>query len=169
MERFALAIIGSGSGNLVVPAGEAGGRVALIEAGDFGGTCINRGCIPSKMLSYTADLALQAQQTPEFGLSVSVDRPNSPAIRDRVRAQIEEVSSSGRQGRDDSSDVTVFDGHARFAGPHELVINGRSRIEADQIVIATGGGRPTVPCEVTNSEVEFYTSDTIMWLDELPA
>jgi len=54
MQHFSLAIIGSGSGNAVVPEDPAQGPVAVIEAGAFGGTCINRGCIPSKMLVYTA-------------------------------------------------------------------------------------------------------------------
>ncbi len=64
--------------------------------------------------------------------------------------------------------MTLFEGHAQFAGPHELVVDDRVHIAADQIVIATGG-RPFVPAVVRSADVEFHTSDTIMWIEELPA
>ena len=69
MEKFALAVIGSGSGNVVVPDDVGvGGKVAIIESGAFGGTCVNRGCIPTKMFAYTADLAMQVRGASRFGL-----------------------------------------------------------------------------------------------------
>ena len=58
MQRFVLAVIGSGSGNVVISDDIGEAEVALIESGSFGGTCVNRGCIPSKMFAYTADLAM---------------------------------------------------------------------------------------------------------------
>ena len=61
MQHFSLAIIGSGSGNVLVPDDDAQGPVALIESGAFGGTCLNRGCIPSKILVHTADVAVQTR------------------------------------------------------------------------------------------------------------
>ncbi len=164
MERFERAVIGSGSGNVVV----AGDRVALVEGGAFGGTCINRGCIPSKMLVYTADLAHAVQRARQFGVHASLDGVDWPAIRDRVFARVDQTSSAGRQGREASDNVSVYSGWARFAGPHELVINDDTHILADQVVIATGG-RPAIPSVVERSNVDFETSDTIMRLDSLPS
>jgi mycothione reductase len=169
VEKFALAVIGSGSGNVVVP-DDVGvpGKVALIESGAFGGTCINRGCIPTKMFAYTADLAMQVRKASQFGLAATLERVDWPAIRDRIITRVDETSLAGRKERADSSDCTVFEGHARFAGPHELVINDDTCIEAEQIVIATGG-RPAIPAVVENAGIEFHTSDTILRLDALPA
>lgn len=168
MEHFDLAVIGSGSGNVVIPEYRDGRKAALIELGSFGGTCVNRGCIPSKMFVYTADVAMQVRRASQFGIGAAVDSVHWSAIRDRIMARVKETSDTGCKDRVESAHVTLFEGHARFAGPHELVINDDVRIEADQIVIAAGG-RPSVPEVVTNSGIDFHTSDTIMWLDALPA
>jgi mycothione reductase len=168
VQRFALAVIGSGSGTVVIPDDVSGGGVALIEAGAFGGTCLNRGCIPTKMFVYTADLAMQVRRASQFGLEATLEGVDWPAIRDRIISRVDETSLAGRKEEVESPDVTVFEGHARFADRHELVINDNTRIEAEQIVIATGG-RPSIPPVVTDSGVEFHTSDTVMRLDTLPA
>jgi mycothione reductase len=167
VQHFSLAIIGSGSGNAVVPEDPAQGPVAVIEAGAFGGTCINRGCIPSKMLVYTADVAAQVRHAPEFGIGAALTEVDWPAIRDRIFARVDQISADGRRARAESGQVTLFQGHARFAGPHELVIDG-DRITADRIVLATGA-RPVVPPAIAEAGVGFHTSDTIMRIDELPA
>jgi mycothione reductase len=168
MERFALAVIGSGSGTVVIPDGDQRVKTALIEMGAFGGTCVNRGCIPTKMFVHTADLAMEIRRASLFGLRAELDSVDWPAVRDRIMTRIAETSERGRKTQTESAQVTVFDGQARFVGSHELEIDGGVRIEADQVVIATGG-RPSVPDVVTESGVGFHTSDDIMHLDELPA
>jgi len=168
MEHFDLAIIGSGSGNVVLPEHNDGRKTALIESGRSGGTCVNRGCIPSKMFAYTADVAMLVRGASEFGIRSSVESIDWPAIRDGVAARVRETSDAGRKERIESAQTTLFEGHGRFIGPHEIVIDEDNRIEADQIVIATGG-RPSVPEVVSNSGVAYHTSDTVMWLDELPS
>jgi mycothione reductase len=167
VKRFALAVIGSGSGNVVIPDDLGRGNVALIESGSFGGTCINRGCIPTKMFVYTADLATQVRDAPEFGLETTL-AVDWPAIRDRIISKVDETSLTGRKEREQSTNVVLFNGHARFASPEELVINDETHIRADQFVIATGT-RPSIPPIVAESGVEFYTSDTIMRVEDLPA
>jgi mycothione reductase len=168
VQHFSLAVIGSGSGNVAVPKDRRAGPVALIESGAFGGTCINRGCIPSKILVYTADVAACVRAAPGFGIGAAVTEVDWPAIRDRTFARVDQTSARGRRGRSDSDRVTLFEGRARFAGPHELVIDGDTRITADRIVLATGA-RPVVPPAIAESGVGFHTSDTIMRIDELPA
>ena len=167
MEHFALAVIGSGSGNVVIPEDVSLDKVALIEAWQFGGTCVNRGCIPTKMFAYTADLATQIRQMAQFGLRATLDSVDWPAIRDRVLSRVEQTSREGRDARIAANAITFFEGRACFRGPHELVIDDQMAIEADQIVIATGG-RPSIPSIVAESGVEYHTSDTIMRLDALP-
>jgi mycothione reductase len=168
VQQFALAVIGSGSGNVLIPDDLGPGRVALIEAAAFGGTCINRGCIPTKMFAYTADLAAQFRLAPEFGLGSPDLTVDWAAIRDRVFHKVEHRAREGRKGRVESSNVVLFEGRARFIGPHELMINDEIALAAEEIVIATGG-RPSVPSIVSKSGVPFHTSDTIMRLDALPA
>jgi mycothione reductase len=168
MQHFSLAIIGSGSGNVLVPDDDAHGPVALIEAGAFGGTCLNRGCIPSKILVHTADVAVQARTAADFGIEAQVTGVNWPSIRDRTFSKIDRISAAGRRHRAEAAHVTLFEGRARFAGPHELVIDDTTGITADRIVVATGA-RPTIPPVVAEAGVEFWTSDNIMRIDELPA
>jgi mycothione reductase len=92
--HFSLVIIGSGSGNLVVPKDPAPGRVALIESGAFGGTCVNRGCIPSKILIHTAEVAAQVRHAPEFGIRARLTGVDWPAIRDRAVAKTGTISAA---------------------------------------------------------------------------
>jgi mycothione reductase len=165
--HFDLVIIGSGSGNTLVPKVRAQGPVALIESGAFGGTCINRGCIPSKMLVYTADVAAQVRHASEFGIEAKLTGVDWPAIRDRVFGKTDAVAASGRRARVESDLVTLIEGRARFTGPHELAIDDGTRITADRIVLATGG-RPVIPPPIAESGVGYHTSDTVMRLDRLP-
>ena len=168
MQHFSLAIIGSGSGNNLVPDDDAGGPVALIEVGAFGGTCLNRGCIPSKILVHTADVAVQARTAPSFGIDAEVTGVDWPSIRDRTFSKIDRISAAGRRHRAEADHVTLFEGRARFVGPHELVIDDTNGITADRIVVATGS-RPMIPPVIADAGVDFWTSDNIMRIDELPA
>jgi mycothione reductase len=168
MRHFTLAIIGSGSGNSLVPEDPAQGPVALIEAGAFGGTCLNRGCIPSKIFVHSADVAAEIRRAAEFGLGTELTGVDWKAIQDRVFSHTGQISAAGRRARAGADGVTLFEGRARFRGPHELVIDDRTPITADRIVVATGS-RPSVPPVIAESGVGFHTSDTIMGIGELPA
>ncbi len=99
MPHFSLVIIGSGSGNVVVPEDRAQGPVALIESGAFGGTCVNRGCVPSKILIQTAEVAAQLRRAPEFGIEARLTGVDWPAIRDRAFTRTDRLSAAGRRGR----------------------------------------------------------------------
>jgi mycothione reductase len=166
--HFSLVIIGSGSGNIVVPEDRALGPVALIESGAFGGTCINRGCIPSKILIQTAQVAAQVRRAPEFGIEARLTGVDWPAIRDRAFTRTDRLSAAGRRGRAESDAVTLIEGRARFTGPRELAVDDGTRVTADRIVLATGA-RPVIPPPIAGSGVSYHTSDTVMRLDELPA
>jgi mycothione reductase len=163
-----LVIIGTGSGNIVVPKEPAQGPVALIESGAFGGTCINRGCIPSKILIHTADVAEQVRHAAGFGIEATLTGVDWPSIRDRTFNKTDGVAAKGRRYRAESDKVTLIEGRARFTGPHELAVDDGTRITADRIVLATGA-RPVIPPAIAESGVEYHTSETVMHLDRLPA
>ena len=168
MAHFSLVVIGSGSGNVVVPKHPAQGPVALIESGVFGGTCLNRGCIPSKILIHTADVAEQVRRAAEFGIEANLTGVDWPAIRDRTFNQTDTVSAKGRRHRAGSDKVTLIEGRARFVGPHELAIDDGTRLTADQIVLATGA-RPVIPPPIAEAGVDYHTSETVMRIDRLPS
>lgn len=155
---------------MVVDDSFAGLDVAIVEEDAFGGTCLNVGCIPSKMLAYPAEVAEVVRGAGAFGVDATLRGMRWTDVRDRVFDRIDAESAEGRAGREDSDFVTVYAGHARFIGPRSLQIELGAEsvaVEADQIVIAAGG-RPMVPPPVLESGLPFETSDSIMRIDAPP-
>lgn len=172
VRHFDLVIIGSGSVNSLPDHRFAHLRIALIEHGVFGGTCLNVGCVPTKMYVYAANVARSAREAARFGIDVTVDKVRWADIRDRVFGRIDPISASGQRYRAyGEPNIALFTGHAEFTAPGRLTImlddGGREEISADRFVIATGS-RATVPAPIASAGVSFHTSDTIMRLDELP-
>ena len=161
-----LLVIGSGSGNSIVDHRFADLDVAMVEHGTFGGTCINVGCVPTKMYVYPADIAQHIRHAGRLGLDATLDKVRWRDIRDRVFGRIDPISVDGHDYRANRSpNFTLYDGHARFTGPKQISVDGDVEISADRIVIATGG-RPVIPDEVR--DVPHHTSDTVMRIEEVP-
>ncbi|HEY3632403.1 MAG TPA: mycothione reductase [Jatrophihabitantaceae bacterium] len=165
MQHYDLAIIGSGSGNTVARRELADWRIAIIEEGTFGGTCINVGCIPTKMYVYAADVAETVADAGRYGVDASLDGVRWRDVRDRIYGRVHPVSESGREHRVDGANTTLYKAHAEFVSPHQLRLSTGEDITADQIVIAAGS-RPIVPPEV--ADAPHHTSSTIMTIDEVP-
>jgi mycothione reductase len=171
VRKFDLVIIGTGSGNSLLDPRFAGLDVAMVERGVFGGTCLNVGCIPTKMFVHTADLAATPAAARRFGVDATLDGVRWPEIRDRVFGRIDPITQGGRQYRAehaDNANVTLYSGNARFIGERTIQIDGAETITGNQVVLAAGG-RPVVPDIEGLDEVQFHTSDTVMRLDELPS
>jgi len=165
-ERYDLIIIGTGSGN-AIPDDFDDSKIAVVERDVFGGTCINRGCVPSKMFVLPADLAHEARNSARLGLDLEVGGADWAAIRDRVFGRIDQISVDGREYRAHGSpNITLIEATARFVAPKLLDIEGR-RITADNILVAAGT-RPTIPPIAGLVEIGFRTSDSIMRLERLP-
>jgi mycothione reductase len=168
-----LVVIGTGSGNSIVDERFAHLDVALVEHGVFGGTCLNVGCIPTKMYVYAADVAQAVRHAGHYGVDATVDKVRWTDIRDRIFGRIDPISEGGREYRvDRSPNVTVYEGHARFTGHKELTVartdgSGTDTFTADRIVLAAGS-RPVIPDVVAESGVPCETSDTVMRIDALP-
>lgn len=166
--HFDLAVIGTGSGNSIVDRRFADRSVAYLEKGTFGGTCLNVGCIPTKMYVYPADLAYAAEHADRLGVAAHVDEVRWREIRDRVFGRIDPISANGREYRRSfPAHVRLYEGHARFLDVHTLDTGTGETITADQIVIATGS-HATVPDIEGLASVPFHTSDTVMRVDDLP-
>lgn len=169
MQHFDLAVIGSGTGNSLIDERFADLRIALIERDPvFGGTCLNRGCIPTKMFVLPADFAAGVAQARRLGVDLGVNGIDWPAIRDRVFGRTDSISRGGLEWRVKSPHVEVFQEEASFVDPHTLQV-GAGRITADRIVLATGS-RPRVLDVPGSGEMAafLHTSDDIMRIDDLP-
>ncbi|MXX01300.1 MAG: mycothione reductase [Acidimicrobiia bacterium] len=166
MRNFDLMIIGTGSGNSVIGPEHDGWEIAVVERGPFGGTCLNVGCIPSKMFVYAAEMAELASDSDRLGVHTRFEGADWPAIRDRIFGRIDPIAAGGRSYREGLPNVTVYTGSGRFTGHKEVAV-GDEVITADRIVIAVGG-RPTLPPAPGLAECGYQTSDTVMRLDELP-
>lgn len=166
MQHFDLVIIGAGSGNTLLTPFFDDWKVAIVERDLFGGTCLNRGCIPSKMFVYAADVAEIARRGERLGVKTHFESADWRAIRDRVFARIDPIASGGEEYRIGLPNVTVFKNNSRFVGHKQLAV-GDEIITGDQFVIAAGS-RTRVPYAPGFDRVQFHTSDTIMRIDELP-
>jgi mycothione reductase len=172
MKHFDLAIIGTGSGNTVLDERYNDKKVAISEQGTFGGTCLNVGCIPTKMFVYAAEVAQHASDAARFGVDAHVDGVRWSDIVSRIFGRIDPLAAGGENYRRSSPNVTVFDSHTRFDptqadGRYTLRPDGGDTFTADQVVIAAGS-RPVVPKAIAESGVTYHTSDTVMRIPELP-
>ena len=123
IENFDLIIVGSGSGNSI-PEYLHEWKIALVERDVFGGTCLNRGCIPSKMFVYPADVAVGAQSSAKLGLDTQFNGADWSAIRDRVFGLIDPIAASGREYRAHGTpNVTLIEGTAAFIDERTLDID----------------------------------------------
>lgn len=174
MTHFDLVIIGTGSGNSI-PGPEFDDKsIAIVEDGLFGGTCLNAGCIPTKMFVHPADLADGIRDAGRLGVTGRVDSVDWPGMRNRIFGRIDAIEAGGRAYRTgpETPNITVFAGRGKFVGPKELRVTlhdgSTTTITGEQWVLAAGS-RPVIPDIPGLSEVDFHTSDSIMRLADLPA
>jgi mycothione reductase len=173
VRHFDLVIIGTGSGNSILGPEFADQDVALVEKGVFGGTCLNVGCIPTKMFVHTADVAQYATHGPRYGVHSELHGVRWTDVRDRIFQRIDPIAEGGRLYRTthaDNGNVTVFPGLARFTGPRTLKIDVDGTVEtitAERFVLAAGS-RPAIPAVPGLAESGYHTSDDVMRLDTLP-
>lgn len=165
MKTYDLIVVGAGSGNMVFGPELGGLRAAIVEPARFGGTCLNRGCIPSKMLVVAADAARTVTDAGRLGVHASLEGVDWPAVRDRVFGRLDPLHEQAAEYRRRGG-IDVYDDPARFVGPGVLEVGGE-KIAAERIVVAVGS-RPVVPPIPGLDSVRFHTSDTIMRIDEVP-
>ncbi len=167
MKEFDLIVIGAGSGLSVSSAAASKGlNVAVVEEGPFGGTCLNRGCIPSKILVHTADVAEIIRNSEIFNINSEINDIDFPAIVERVFSGIDEDAKSIEKGNENNDNITVFKERGKFVDDKVLKV-GNEKITADKIVIAAGT-RPGVPPIDRIDDVPYITSKEALRLDELP-
>ncbi len=164
-DKFDLLVIGGGSGGLAHAqrAAEYGANAAVVEYGPLGGTCVNVGCVPKKIMWYSAHQAHQLHHAPDYGFDVVVKGHDWGALKSRRDAYIKRLNGIYANNLDKRG-VAHIQGGARFVDAHTVDVAGR-RYRAERIAIATGG-KPIVP-DIAGAELGI-TSDGFFELEERP-
>ena len=166
-KHFDLIIIGTGSGNSILTPDLDSWSIAIVEEGVFGGTCLNRGCIPTKMFVHAADMAENVRHASHLGIDAHVENVRWKDIRDRVFDRIDPIAAGGEEYRTHRCpNTTVYKGRGSFVDAHTIEVNGE-KLTADRFVVAAGA-RPNMPDIAGLDSVTWHTSDDVMRLDELP-
>ena len=164
-KNFDLLVLGGGSGGLAHAqrAADYGKRVAVIESGRLGGTCVNVGCVPKKVMWYTAEHAHHLKHAADYGFDVTLGDHDWPALKSRRDAYIQRLNGIYKSNLD-KRNVEYIAGYGNFKDAHTIVV-GNQEISAERILIATGG-RPIVP-DIPGAELGI-TSDGFFELEDRP-
>ena len=166
MPQADLVILGGGSGGYAcaLRAAELGKSVILIDADKLGGTCLHRGCIPTKALLHAAEVADATRESEAFGVNATfegIDMPQVNKYRDGVVGRL----YKGLQGLIKSRGVMLVEGYGRLVGPKTIEVNGE-QYTGENVVLATGSYARTLPgLEITG---RIMTSDQALNLDYVP-
>ncbi|WP_135822406.1 dihydrolipoyl dehydrogenase family protein [Halostella litorea] len=174
MPDYDIVVLGGGTGNRVAEAAaDAGMETALVERGRLGGTCLNRGCNPSKKLIHRADVAEAVRHADEVGIEASVDDVAFADIVADVTETVTEAAEEKARRARNRSGLTFYQAEGQFVDAHTVEVAGGDgssgdRLTAERIVLA-GGSRPMVPDSIDGTdETPFLTSDDALRLDTLP-
>jgi pyruvate/2-oxoglutarate dehydrogenase complex dihydrolipoamide dehydrogenase (E3) component len=169
MNSYDAIIIGTGQAgpSLAARLAACGMRVAVIERGKFGGTCVNTGCTPTKTLVASAYAARVVQRAAEFGVPVTASgQVDISRVQARKDAVVEQSRSSLESWLSSLGNVSLYREHARFVGPRTVTV-GTETLYGERVYIDVGG-RPTMPKLPGISQVPYLTSDSMMKLQVLP-
>lgn len=168
MKEYDLVVIGSGAGLVVVENALAHGySVALVDRGPLGGTCLNLGCIPSKMLIFPADLVAEIRDSARLGIEAVITKVHFKGIMDRMRKAVQAGERHIRSGiRNSSGELDYYEGEGRFVKDYTLEIKGEE-IRGRRIVIATGA-RPEIPNIPGLTGTPYLTNESVLGLSVRP-
>jgi mycothione reductase len=167
MERFDVLVIGTGSGMLVASvAVESGFRTAVVDYGTMGGTCINRGCVPSKMLIYPVDVATLIRAAEKLGVNASINAIDFGNIMSRMHTLVNNDSNTQARAVEATLGLKWFKDVGEFTSDYTLKV-GKDTVTAEKIFIASGA-RARVPDIKGLEGTDYLTSDSLLELDAPP-
>ena len=170
-----IAVIGSGGAAMAaaLKAAERGARITLIERGIIGGTCVNTGCVPSKIMSRAAHIAHLRTESPfDGGVSAQIPKVDRANLLQQQQTRVEELRDAKYEGilRDQTA-ITVLNGEARFVDANNLVVQlnegGEQNVHFDRAFIGTGA-RPAEPSIPGLAETPYLTSTSALALITVP-
>ncbi|MBS3158759.1 dihydrolipoyl dehydrogenase [Candidatus Woesearchaeota archaeon] len=174
MKNFDVIVIGAGSGLLISSqAASAGYKVAVIEEDKFGGTCLVRGCIPSKILIHHADIVRTIKHSSEFGIKSKLLSVDFKRIVKEVSNFVDNEARAIESGNKSDKNITVFKGRAEFTGKNTVkVIFGNKKGKSEEIygkkIFICAGTRPSIPPIPGLNKVKYLTSTEALRLTKQP-
>jgi mycothione reductase len=167
MEQFDILVVGSGSGMLVASAAvDQGFKVALVEQGKMGGTCINVGCVPSKMLIYPADILALLKDSGKLGVNAKVDSVDFNNIMTRMHELVNHDSGTQAMAVAATPNLTWFKEKGEFISDYTMQVG--ERIISAKTVFIVSGARTAVPPIKGIEDVGYLTSDSVLELQSPP-
>lgn len=167
MEQFDVLVIGSGSGMLIASAAvEQGFKVALVEQGKMGGTCINVGCVPSKMLIYPADVLATIGDAKRLGINSTVSSVDFNNIMSRMHELVNHDSGQQAAAVEATSNLKWFKETGEFTSDYTMQV-GTNTIAA-KVIFIVSGARTTTPPIRGIENIGYLTSDTVLELQTQP-
>ncbi len=169
MKEYDLISIGTGSAMSIVETMIQHNpklKVAVIDKDEPGGICLTRGCIPSKILLYPAELVRTIEKARNFGISSEIKQVDFQKVMERMRTLIYRDINRIRQSLSHSKNIDYYPEAAEFIAPYRLKV-GNQTITAKMIFLCTGS-KPTIPPIKGIEEVGYLTSDTILKINQLP-
>ena len=166
MKEYDVIVIGSGCGVLISDEASSHGlKVALIDKGPLiGGTCLNWGCIPSKMLIYTADRIVEIQEDKKLGIEAEIKNIDFYSIMERMRKSRQESQGHIRKGIKRTKNLDFFEGEGHFIGDYTLEVKGE-KIKGEKVFIASGS-QPFIPPLKGLDGIDYLTNETVLELKE---
>jgi len=167
MSDFDVLVVGGGTGtNVAEAAAEAGFETALVEPGPLGGTCLNRGCNPSKMLIQAANAVEHVRDAERFHVDATLDGVDHAAVVDEMDDLLGGIASDMAAQYRDRPNLTLFDEYTEFVGERAVELGGET-VTAEKVVVATGS-RPVVPPIDGLDEIDYHTSRDALYRRDLP-
>jgi len=173
LETFDAVVIGTGQGGkpLARELADAGHRTAIVERDRVGGTCVVRGCTPTKTMWASARVAHLARRAADYGMETGGVSVDMEAVRRRKREIVDDWVAASRRGLEETEGLELIFGHARFTAPRELAIELRDgttrRLGAERVFLNTGA-RPLVPPIEGLEGIEYLDNTSVMELGEVP-
>jgi Pyruvate/2-oxoglutarate dehydrogenase complex, dihydrolipoamide dehydrogenase (E3) component, and related enzymes len=166
-DEYDLLVIGGGTGNNVAAAGaDAGLETALVEKGPLGGTCLNRGCNPSKMVIQAANAANSVRDASQFHMETELGETDFAAIIDEMDATLSSIAADMEERYREKAGLTLYKSEAEFVDERTVAVDGE-RVRGERVVVAAGS-RPLVPPIDGLDTVDFLTSRSALYLREQP-
>jgi dihydrolipoamide dehydrogenase len=169
LKDYDVIAVGTGSAMYVVDAmiqRDPKIKVAVIDKDEPGGICLTRGCIPSKILLYPADVIRTIQTASKFGIDVDLKGVNFQKVMERMRTIIDHDIESIREGLSSSPNLDYYPAPAEFTGPYTLKVQNET-IKSNMILLSIGS-QTIIPPIKGLKEVGYYTSDSILYETKLP-
>jgi len=167
VKKYDVIVVGSGCGMIIAEEATAHGlKVALVDKGPLGGTCLNLGCVPSKMLIHAADRIVEIQESPKLGIKAEFNSIDFNAIMERMRKSIKKEQDHIREGILAAENLDFYQGEGHFATDYTIEVNGE-RIKGENIFLASGS-RPFIPPIKGVDTIDYLTNESVLQLKERP-